>query len=503
MPTAFLQLSNVAFSYGGVSILRDLSLQIGPGWAGVIGANGSGKTTLLRLIVGDLTPESGLIIRPPGDVHLCPQSVEDPDGHITSFAEARDHAGISLRNRLHLDLDRYLDWNQLSPGERKRWQIGAALYRAPAVLLLDEPTNHLDEDGRDLLLGMLKLYSGVGVIVSHDRSLLNALTSTTLRLVDGRVSVYRGAYDHARESWLQEAREQQTAVDRLRSDRDRLHGQLSAKRQAQAGAQTQRSGSSRMKNRRDRDATSAAAKHRAERGERGISQQVAVTRAQLDRVADALSQVRFQKDVGGDVFVDYEPSPKPVLMTLIAKELRAGSRPLLRDIHLQVTREDRVWLVGPNGSGKSTLLRALLGAAMVPASRLLYLPQELDDATARELLQRVRVLPRLERGRVLSLVATLGVEPDSLLRSLQPSPGQARKLALAYGLGTLVWGLILDEPTNHLDLPAIERLEVCLQRYPGCFVIVTHDSFLLQEAANTIWRLSDGRVQVEHTAASN
>jgi ATPase subunit of ABC transporter with duplicated ATPase domains len=90
----------------------------------------------------------------------------------------------------------------------------------------------------------------------------------------------------------------------------------------------------------------------------------------------------------------------------------------------------------------------------------------------------------------------LGVEPDRLLESQNPSPGEARKLKLAYGLGRQVWGLILDEPTNHLDMPAIERLEEALRDYPGALVMVTHDELLAHRCTSTQWRLVDGRIDM-------
>jgi ATPase subunit of ABC transporter with duplicated ATPase domains len=97
---------------------------------------------------------------------------------------------------------------------------------------------------------------------------------------------------------------------------------------------------------------------------------------------------------------------------------------------------------------------------------------------------------------VLTLVAALGVDPDRLLESASPSPGEARKLALAYGLGRQVWAMVLDEPTNHLDMPAIERLEEALVEYPGAMVIVTHDAALANRCTSIEWRLDGGRVEV-------
>jgi ATPase subunit of ABC transporter with duplicated ATPase domains len=112
------------------------------------------------------------------------------------------------------------------------------------------------------------------------------------------------------------------------------------------------------------------------------------------------------------------------------------------------------------------------------------------------MLDAVRELNPDDRGRVLTLVASLGIDPDQLLESCAPSPGEARKLAMAYGLGRQVWAMVLDEPTNHLDMPAIERLEEALIEYPGAMVIVTHDNALARRCSSIEWRLDGRRVDV-------
>src|SRR5690606_36791624 len=101
--------------------------------------------------------------------------------------------------------------------------------------------------------------------------------------------------------------------------------------------------------------------------------------------------------------------------------------------------------------------------------------QELDETARRWILDELRALPPAERGRALSLVAALGVDPGRLLASALPSPGEARKVLLASGLGRGVWLVALDEPTNHLDLPSIERLEAALGASPGALLLVTLD----------------------------
>jgi ATPase subunit of ABC transporter with duplicated ATPase domains len=152
---------------------------------------------------------------------------------------------------------------------------------------------------------------------------------------------------------------------------------------------------------------------------------------------------------------------------------------------------------GDNGSGKSTLLGALLAACTLPRERVLYLPQDLSAAERRALLTEVRRQPTETRGRSLSLIAALGVDPDWLLASAEPSPGEARKLALALALSRNAWLLVLDEPENHLDLPSIERLEAALRDYPGALVLVSHDDTLAAKLTTRTWQISDGTLRTE------
>jgi ATPase subunit of ABC transporter with duplicated ATPase domains len=123
-------------------------------------------------------------------------------------------------------------------------------------------------------------------------------------------------------------------------------------------------------------------------------------------------------------------------------------------------------------------------------------PQELGPEQEIALLESVRRLEPQARGRVLALVAALGVDPDALIASRAPSPGEGRKLAIADGLGRQVWALLLDEPTNHLDLDSIERLEAALRDYPGALVLATHDAAFASHCTDTVWEIVDRSLRI-------
>ncbi len=495
----FVRLSGLSFSYAdSVSILSDVTLTLAPGWTGIVGANGNGKTTLLCLIASSLEPSAGHVhVDPPtGEMRICAQTVETLTPEIEAFAQSTDGLARRLHGELRLDAGLLARWPTLSPGERKRWQVGAALAEEPAVLMLDEPTDHLDVEARELLVGGLERFRGIGIIVSHDRALLDRITSYTVRVHDGSARIWRGPYRDAKCAWEAEEREHHAEYERLKHQRETLARRLADKRRLQTIAAAQARTRNRMKNPRDHDATSMLAKGKALSGFAKQSYEAGLLRREVDRVSDKIGEYRFSKQKGRSIFVDYVPAPVAKIFTLDEAEICAGNATLLEDVHLAVLRDSRIRVTAPNGMGKSTLLAAMLRHAHVASWRILYLPQELSTAAGIAMLDAVRDLREEERGRTLSLVAALGVDPERLLGSQLPSPGEARKLAIAYGLGRQVWGLVLDEPTNHLDMLAIERLEEALIEYPGAMVMVTHDDALARRCTTIEWRLERRRVEV-------
>ncbi len=216
-----IHLSSVSFSYSSaIPVIEGASFDLGPGWTGLVGPNGAGKSTLLSLIAGRLSPTLGTVATEPAGLPpvLCPQRVDEATDDINAFAGAWDREAVRMRANLDLDPEEVERWDTLSPGERKRWQVGAALAGEPAVLLLDEPTNHLDADARSLLVVALAPYTGCGIVVSHDRGLLNDLTTRTLWIETGSVDLFTGPYDIAKQTRDAAAAERAAHYEKLRAD---------------------------------------------------------------------------------------------------------------------------------------------------------------------------------------------------------------------------------------------------------------------------------------------
>jgi ATPase subunit of ABC transporter with duplicated ATPase domains len=495
--------SRVSFAYSdSVPLIRELSFDLHPGWTGVVGANGAGKTTLLRLLAGELEPDAGRVQRRPPSLRsrVCPQTVEELGADVRELADAQEGAAQRLRGRLALEPAELERWPSLSPGERKRWQVGAALFAEPQLLILDEPTNHLDASARERLLLALTSFAGLGLLVSHDRTLLDALTTTTLRFDRGDVRVWRGSYSEARQSWESEEREQVDAYQKLQSEKRKLRRRLADARQKRAEAEARMKRKMRRAPIKDIDTRKRFSAKRRRSAEVSLGWEVHKLHGSLDRVEERAAVFDLAKARGRSLFVDWEPAPIATLLSFDGDQLCAGERELLADVHVRVERGSRIHLCGDNGAGKTTLVRALLDAPHVPDTKILHLPQELTADEGARLLAELRETPDELQGRILAILAALGVDPAALLASASPSPGEARKIALAGGLARLAWLLVLDEPTNHLDLPSIERIERALADYPGALLVVTHDDAFARRCTTTQWRLCAGHVEVSSRA---
>ncbi|HMR05767.1 MAG TPA: ATP-binding cassette domain-containing protein, partial [Polyangiaceae bacterium] len=479
------------------TLLADLSFELTPGWTGVVGENGAGKSTLLGLLCGELAPGRGIVRVPPqARVHACPQVVDTADPRVLRLAESWDNHSCRIRARLELQPGDLARWPTLSPGERKRWQVAAALAEEPDVLLLDEPTNHLDAQARELLTDALRTFRGIGVLVAHDRGLLDALCNATLRVHAGSAVLYPGKFSDARATWEHARASQERARGEEKRRAAHAMRQLQEKKRAVASAEATRSARTRMKGPQDSDGRSVNGKARAANAEAKLSRQAAALRVQLERAQALLEKTPMEKAKGSSIHVRGAAARVRTLLHLEVAQLKAGSTLVARDVRCTVRRDSRIWLTGANGCGKSTLLKALAGARKGSRDSMLSLQQELDDAERDGLGSALRAAPETERAKWLTMAACLGLDPARVLCSPRLSPGEARKLSLSRALSSHAELLLLDEPVNHFDLPAIERLEQALTEFAGAIVLVSHDSVFAERLTRERWHFADQRLHV-------
>ncbi|MCC5947319.1 MAG: ABC-F family ATP-binding cassette domain-containing protein [Nitriliruptoraceae bacterium] len=469
-------------------------------FTGIVGANGAGKSTLLRLIAGTLSPASGAVeVLAPAPPRLVAQDVDELTDDVLGFSWRWDGAASKLRARLGLDPDDLVEgmgrgWGALSPGQRKRWQVAAALADEPDVLLLDQPTNHLDVVARDLLVETLADFRGLGLIVSHDRRVLERLTSRTLRVHRGRLELHAGSYVAASERWRADEVAIRAAHDRARRTADRERRLLADVRRDRHSAEAAPRRERRLGGASEPDTREAGRKFAQRKAEAALARRVTQVNARVARAEASADAFELTRDHGGDLGFRHLDSGRPVLARITGDVAHAGGEVLLRDVDLVLHRGQRVHLAGVNGAGKTTLLTALRDVLAATAEQVGVLAQQ--EADPRAVLAEVAALEPGQRGRVLGTLASLGVDPDRVLSTARPSPGEARKLALARFLSGSASVLVLDEPTNHLDLSSIERLEAALREWPGALVLVTHDDALAAAATELTWTVADGRVEV-------
>jgi ATPase subunit of ABC transporter with duplicated ATPase domains len=510
----------------GSPVFEDLQVAFGPGRTGLVGVNGSGKSTLLKLIAGELIPADGTV-RVAGEVGYLPQNVTLDTGLRVDAAlgiaatraalhaiEAGDVAeehfevvgddweveerALAMLGELGLgriELDRTI--GELSGGESVLLGLAALLLRRPDVLLLDEPTNNLDVYARRRLYAAVEAWSGVMVVVSHDRELLD-LVDQIADLRSGEVTWYGGTFSAYEEALAgeQEAAERMVRVaeaDLKKQKRDLVDAQVKLARRKRYGQKMfeQKREPKIVMGARKRAAQESAGKHR-------IMHEEKLTEAK-ERLDDAVEAVRDDDEIRVDLPYTAVPPGRTVL-TLENLELKYGSRV---DGVFDLRGPERIALIGRNGAGKTTLLRTIAGELDVASGEarahvpLRFLPQRLDvldnELTVAENV--ARFAPAATNNRIRARLARFlfkGAKADQRAATL--SGGERFRAALA----ALMLAepapqlLMLDEPTNNLDMASVRQLTTALESYEGALIVAGHDVPFLESVGITRWLLLEG-----------
>ena len=487
---SFVALRNLSYSYPQATepLLKQLSVSFHRGFTGVVGPNGVGKSTLLKLLCGELAPESGEVVGA-GNAVYCEQRTDEPPSTLGDFLQDWDGEAFELRGRLNVELDFLERWPTLSHGERKRAQIACALWQQPELLALDEPTNHIDAAARSLLADALRRFGGVGIVVSHDRELLDQLCAQCVWLTPTGALVFPGGYTETKNQFEASARSAGKARATLAAAQKQLQAEVSRRRDQANAANAKRS--KRGIAAKDSDARDRIDRARVSGKDGQAGRQLRQLGGRADQGAAQLAALQTEKEYTTGIWLDDSVSRRHQLFVLDAGEfLFAGDR-TLRHPQLLMRPRDRIAIVGPNGAGKSTLLQRILQtsalAADIAEQKVLMLPQEISAAEARLVLEQTRALPNDLLGHAMNMVSRLGSRPKQLLASNDPSPGEVRKLWLALGMVRSPHLLVLDEPTNHLDLPSVEALQAALADSPCGLLFVSHDGHFVDALAGTRW----------------
>ena len=522
-----LSCQNICKSFGEKVILQDASFHIEDREkAALIGNNGAGKTTLLRIIIHELSPDSGNVILAKDKSIGYLAQYQDIHGHHTIYEElistkqhiidmekrlrSMEHemktaAGEALDSLMNTytrlshqfelengyaykseimgvlkglgfteeDFEKQIE--TLSGGQKTRVALGKLLLSnpdillisKPDILLLDEPTNHLDMESISWLETYLLNYPGAVFIVSHDRYFLDKVVTKVVEIEAGNMRMYSGNYSAyaLKKAQLRDA--QYKAY--LNQQRDIKH----------------------------QEAVIAKLK--------SFNREKSIKRAESrEKMLDKVQRIEKPLEIQNQMRISLEPRYISGNDVLTVEDLSKAfpGQTLFSNISFDIKRGERVALIGNNGTGKTTMLKILNGLVDADSGRFAlgskvqigYYDQEhhvlhMEKTIFQEISDTYPTLTETEIRNMLAAFLFTGDDVFKLISAL--SGGERGRVSLAKLMLSEANFLILDEPTNHLDIASKEILEEALNSYTGTVLYVSHDRYFINQTATRILDLTN------------
>ncbi|HWJ76663.1 MAG TPA: ABC-F family ATP-binding cassette domain-containing protein [Niallia sp.] len=514
-----LQVNQLTKYFGAEMILSNIKLEVQTrDRIALVGRNGAGKSTLLKMIAGQLSFDSGEIIKPKNveigylaqntglesnlsiwDEMLTvfkglqeqektlrklemqmsdPNVIENPDQFDRILKEYdqlqytfKESGGYQfeadIRSVLHGLRFQEFDYNTkistLSGGQKTRLALAKLLLTTPDILILDEPTNHLDIETLSWLEQYLQGYKGAVLIVSHDRYFLDKVVTQVYEISRNHIQKFIGNYS----SYLdQKAANYERDMKLYEKQQDEIAKLETFIQKNLARASTTKRAQSRRKT--------------LEKLER------------LDRPDGNEKSATFgfniTKQTGNDV------------MKINDLSIGYQDHVVSENISFSINRGESIALVGPNGVGKSTLLKTIIDKLPKQAGTIHFGSNVMIgyyDQEQAELSSNKRVLnelwddfPLTPEKDIRTVLGNFLFSGDDVLKTVNSlSGGEKARLALSKLMMEKCNVLILDEPTNHLDLDSKEVLENALIDYPGTILFVSHDRYFINRIATKVIEL--------------
>ena len=489
---ALITLDHVSFTYDGSydPVFEDLSTRLDTDWRlGLIGRNGKGKTTLLRILAGELTAQG--TIEMPLTPALFPISIADahmpamqaflhalPDA--PEWRLAREAALLEVPAEA---LDRPLD--TLSRGEQTKMQLAALFAREDAYPMIDEPTNHLDLRGRALVGEYLSRKDGF-LLVSHDRSFVNACVDHTLSLNRQSITVMQGGFDTWSEQMERKNASEQARNEQIKRDVKRL--KESARQQADWSAKSE-------KGKFHVPESNVASVDRGFVGKRAakMMNRSLATQRRIERQIEEKNSLLKDVESVGTLKLAPLRHPKQNLIEVTDGSVRYGERVVCDNIQFSLLQGERVALTGRNGAGKSSVLLSLCGESdalhgqihLASGLVISHVPQSAEGVGG-SLRDFIRV-SGADETLFKAILRNMDFGREQFDKHLEDySEGQKKKLLLARSLCQSAHVYIWDEPMNYIDVFSRMQLEQLLLAFQPTMLLVEHDRAFLQRVCTRI-----------------